>query len=154
MKLQLKVFMPVLFSLILFFTLSCGSGGGEDCEDSTVDISGTWTITETTSTSSSFCAGDDGVTRTITVTVVQSGSNITVTVGSDGGELAGAVFSGSICADISDWSGSYEDDGGTTTVTGADITATDTSFTGTTTWTFTDGTNSCTGTTTLTGTRS
>ncbi len=58
----------------------------------------------------------------------------------------GNEFSGTVNGDIVEWTGSFEERGGTTTFTSLSISVSGTSASGNATWTWTDGTDSCNGT--------
>jgi hypothetical protein len=138
-----------IFTLLLpaMFTLGCG--GSTTLQDPTVNLTGTWTITETITSANSVCSGEVGEIDVWTANVVQNGNDLTVTVTS--GSLTGATFTGTISGDNIDWSGSYPDSGGTTNVTSTDLTATNTTLSGTASWTWSDGADSCSGQTQIAG---
>lgn len=124
----------------------CG-GGGNTLVAPTVDLTGTWEITETiTQADGCDVVGDVSIW---TADVVQTGNNITVTV--TAGDNVGEVFTGTISGNTINWSGSYPTAGGTTNVTSTNVTATDTSLSGTANWNWSDGFDSCSGQTNLTG---
>jgi len=58
----------------------------------------------------------------------------------------GNTFSGTVNGDIIEWTGSFEERGGTTTFTSLSITASGSSASGNAAWTWTDGIDSCNGT--------
>ena len=124
--------------------LACGddepTGNG-----SGLNVAGTWTITETADGTD---CGDGISTFTYTIGVAQSGSNITVTAD-------GLTFSGTLSGNQLVWSGSYPEDGGTTTANVTMTIASDgNSLSGSSTWSWTDGIDSCTGTSTFSGVKS
>jgi len=59
---------------------------------------------------------------------------------------AGDTFSGSVNGDIVEWSGEFDERGGTTTFTSLSIIVSGSSASGNAAWTWTDGTDSCNGT--------
>lgn len=127
----------------------CGGGGGTTPLPPTVDLTGTWQVTEEI-TSAQGC-DVVGEVSTWTAEVVQSGNNITVTI--TAGDNVGATFTGIISGNTINWTGSYPTAGGTTNVTGSNVTATDTTLSGTANWTWSDGYDSCSGQTSVTGTK-
>lgn len=58
----------------------------------------------------------------------------------------GDTFTGTVSGDIVEWSGSYDERGGTTTFTSLTLIASGDSVAGDASWTWTDGTDSCNGT--------
>src|SRR5262245_57792166 len=124
---------------------ACGGGGGEQPPPPpppptpVADLSGRWSVTES---GVSSCPGESTYSDSYEISIVQSGSNISVAtpVGNFTGTLNGRSFS---------WSGSYDEPrGGKTTI--SSLTATvandDNSFAGSSHWTWTQGTDSCSGT--------
>lgn len=83
----------------------------------------------------------------VTARIEQSGTTLTVTID-------GTDYTGTLTGTTGTWNGSYPDDGGTTTeeytVTFANENST---LTGGSTWTWTNGASSCSGTVTVTGNR-
>jgi hypothetical protein len=138
-----------LMGLVLFLatTICCGGGGDGDSDDggTCANAAGTWEMTERVDATD---CGDGTYTQHRTYTVTQSGCTITV-VPSDHPNLS---FSGSMSGNQISWSGSWPEDGGTTT---ANISATinGDSISGSFSWSWTDGTDSCNGTTRINGTR-
>ncbi len=104
----------------------------------TVDVAGTWDITETMGANT--CGDTVGLTDTYQVTVSQNGSNLTVTA-------PAGTFNGTMNSNVLSWTGSYPEQGGTTTITGMSLIVSldRTSFSGTVDWTWTDGNYSCVG---------
>lgn len=136
-------------AVVLAVVSMWGCGGGGSTAAPTVDLTGSWEVTETISAADGVCSGSLGDVSVWTASVVQSGSDATVTITS--GDNVGAVFHGTISGDKIDWSGSYPTAGGTTTVTGSDVTATNTTLSGTATWEWSDGVDSCSGATNVSG---
>ena len=142
----------LLFITVLFIS-ACGGGGGGGGDTGgggTVtpigDVSGSWSVDETTATTN--CQGEvPGTTTTNTYALNLTGSTITLISN-------GNTYSGTMDGNRITGSASYPEDGGTTTASVDSIVADSCdSFTGTTTWSWTDGVESCNGTTSLTGTR-
>ncbi len=92
--------------------------------------------------------GDGIYTDTYTMTVTQSGNDVTVLV-------SGLSFTGTLEGNRLRWSGSYPDDGGITTAN-VDVTISDdgNSLSGSASWTFTAGSFTCSGTTQVSGVKS
>jgi len=140
----------VLAAVAIFALYGCG-GGGSSLSPPTVNITGDWDVTETITESSGVC-DPPGTTSHWSASAVQSGNDVTVTITS--GDLVGAVFTGTISGDKLNWTGSYPNSGGTLTVESSDVTATNTTLSGTTNWSWSDGKLSCSGRTQITGTKS
>lgn len=136
---------------LLLMMASCGGSDGTTgfcafttLDPVTLDLNGTWQITETTSSSNPDC---DGEVRVYNIEVTVSGNSISVF-----SPDLGTTFTGEISGNEIKWSGSFPDDGGTTTVLCAEITATSSdSITGSSTFEFEDGDIECSGTTSITG---
>ena len=146
MKIPRLIFLVFVISLLA----ACSSGGGGGSTPSQkapiADTSGTWTITED---GASNCTGETTYHDEYTITIIQSGNNLTVTT-------PAGTFYGTIDGDHVGWTGSYPEDGGTTTITAMQLTvsADGSSLSGTATWTWSDGVFSCSGTTqAINGTR-
>ena len=112
---------------------TAGGGSGN------TGLAGTWSVTSTTG--SNTCGDLVGVDYTSTVNITVSGSNVT------GGELSGTVNGNQVSL-----SGSYPDDGGTTT-SNISLTVDGNLFSGTDNWSWTGGGSTCTGTDSLSGTK-
>ena len=112
------------------------------------DLSGQWTITDTLSTAAAACAAIDGRSYESVATVTQAGCSLTV-------EVRGETFHGFVDSSRGCWTGSYSEISGTTTITAMELVldAAGTGFTGTSAWSWSDGTTACTGTAALTGAR-
>ena len=150
----LKVAGYICLSVILVFSLmtiaGCG-GGGDDgggvpvppdpttCED----VSGTWNTTEVDDATG---CGEGFTTHHEEYTITQSGCNITI----DGGLFG--IETGTVSGSQITYTGSFPDEGGTTTGT-VNLTISGNSLNGSSTWTWSDGTSSCSGTTTISGTK-
>ncbi len=147
-------FNHLILLLMLALLSACGGGGGgsdgEDNSDegdgsdtlSIGDMSGTWRVKGTESSATSDC---DGTNINVIATVVQSGNNLTVT-GDDGSSLFGTISGNTISL-----SGTYPEDGGTTVVNSLTATITDdcNQFSGSDSWSWTNGVFSCSGTSTF-----
>ena len=112
-------------------------------------VAGRWTVTA--SCDETQC-GDGNTVETSEVTVEQNGADLTVTT-------VDGVFTGTIDDNgIVAWNGNYPEDGGTLTTQATWTVAVDgnneaVSLTGSSTWSWTDGVEACSGTCTFTGTR-
>jgi hypothetical protein len=116
-----------------------GSGGGA-AGGPPASVGGNWTVTE--ASTSNTCG--DPVNPPYQITIAQNGSSITVTT-------PAGTFAGSLNGQVLNWSGSYPDNGGTTTINSLTATVSGSTFSGTSSWTWTDGTKTCGGTTTFSG---
>ena len=127
---------------------SSGGGGGSPppAAAPTVDAQGTWSIDELVTAASTDCAGEIGTLDTYGITVTQSGANLTVVT-------PAGTFSGTVSGDTIRWTGSFPEDGGTTTITQMTLTVQGDSLSGTSDWTWSDGVFFCTGSTQIGGTR-
>jgi len=135
--------------LVLGLTLGgCGgsSGGSDDPDDPIADVSGTWDITETMGSNS--CDEVPGTINTYEVTVTMSGNSVTVVT-------PVGTFTGTIDGDQLEWTGSYPEDGGTTTIENMDLTVSvnGSSLSGATNWSWTNGNINCSGVTSVSGVR-
>lgn len=144
-----RVVRAVGWVLPIFMLFAAGCGGGGSDTPATVDLTGSWEVTETITEADGVCADNLGDTFTWSADVVQTGNSATVTI--TGGDNVGTVFTGTISGSTIDWQGTYPTAGGTTTVTGSNVEATNTSLVGTASWEWSDSDNSCTGTTRLSG---
>ena len=141
---RVHLFLVPVFLLLFGAVLLAGCGSDGDsappCAAPTVDVNGTWTVTGTDN-----CADPASGSSTFSVYLVQNGNSVTDSTGG----------SGSVCGNVVTLSDSYPEDNGTTTET---ITLTVTSgtpmtFSGTGAWTWTNGTSSCSGSDTYTGSK-
>lgn len=103
---------------------------------------GSWTVT-TTGTSNNCGSPADSP---YSITISQNGSSLSIVT-------PVGTFSGSISGDSFSWSGSYPDQGGTTTINSLQATRSGNNFSGTSNWTWVSGGTSCSGTDTFTGVR-
>lgn len=144
----------ILFALVLG-ACSSGSGGSGDATTPPQPVppdpnslTGTWSVSETITSATGACAGEVGNTDSYVLAVVQQGGSLQVT------DQQGNVFQGSLVGQAVQWTGSFPDDGGTTTITAMNVTATNNnSLSGQVFWTWTDGATTCTGTTQITATK-
>lgn len=105
-------------------------------------ISGKWSIRETVHAAE---CEEDTYIDSYSLEVTQSGSDFTVTA-------SVGVFSGSLVGDTLQWSGSYNEDGGTIeTSLAATFSSRQDSLSGTSTWTFSSSAGNCSGTSEFTG---
>jgi hypothetical protein len=117
-------------------------GGEEGCAEP-VDVAGNWQMTSTVV--SDNCDGREN--QTFPMTITQDGDALTV-------ETPELTFTGTICGNEIQMDGSFPDEGGTTTVKATLVVSTDgNSMQGSDTWTWTDGFDSCSGSDSLSGTR-
>ncbi len=111
----------------------------------TIGIEGTWSMVITVTNATQDCAGEEGVSPPVLVTISQSGSGVSVAgfLGDPSNVLVGTI--GGANSDILTVSGSYGEDGGTTTATHVWQLDSETTMTGTESWSWTNGVNSCPG---------
>jgi hypothetical protein len=121
-----------------------GDGGGDSPIQTCVDVSGTWNTTELEDATG---CGEGTYTNYNEFTITQSGCNISVDAGVYG------THSGTVNGSQITYTGSYPEEGGTTTIN-VNLTISGNSLNGSATWTWSDGTYSCSGSTQITGTRS
>ena len=136
-----------VIALGLMAIVGTGGGGGGDGgtapPGTCVDVSGTWSTTEVVDDTG--CGGPI-YTEYNTYTVTQNGCNITV-MPSDGGSFSGTVSGSQI-----NWSGTWQEGGGTVTAT-ISLTISGNSLSGSSSWTWQEDGYSCSGTTQITGSR-
>lgn len=108
------------------------------------DLTDSWSISETVDATG---CGEGTLVDDWTLTATQSGNSLTAVT-------PVGTFTGTVSGSRVRWSGDYPEDGGTTTITvTATIDSSGDALSGTSTWSWTDGTNSCSGTSVFTGTR-
>lgn len=134
--------MSVLVALALAPLVACADVDSND--DPPVDVAGTWNLTDTVGQNN---CGDSG-SSSYSVEVTQNENALTVST-------PVGVFSGAINGNTVQWTGSFPEDGGTTTINSMTLTvsADGNSLSGSSNWSWTDGSESCSGTTNTTGTR-
>ncbi len=144
---KLSMFTVLLISLGVVLT-ACGGGGGGDSSSGTSDTcemtAGTWRTTEKIDATD---CGEGTYTEYNTYIVTQSGCDIIVE------DSYGGSYSGSINGSTISWTGSFPDDGGTTTVNSLILTVSGDTISGHASWTWTDGVDSCSGTAQISGTK-
>jgi len=107
-------------------------------------VAGSWRIIETIGANT--CNEPTGAQPAYTVQVSQRENVLTVTTGS-------RSFVGTVVNNRLGWTGSYPEDGGTTTITAMNLLFSEdgSSISGNTSWTFTDGSTNCGGSTAVSG---
>ena len=135
--------------------LGCSSGGQSPAPISAppppppppvqaADVSGTW-FNRIANNAVNCGMGEFIDAQAIVIT--QDDSAITLLMST------GNTFSGTVDGDIVEWTGSFEERGGTTTYTSLSITASGDSASGNASWTWTAGNDSCNGTMDITASR-
>jgi len=147
----IKLILAFLFSLTL---AACGGGGGGGggMSPPAANISGTWSMSDTSGANN--CGDPTGVTTYWTGVVSHTaGSNsftLTTTINGSNRSYTGTISGSTITI-----SGSYPDVGGTTTTSFSGTlisTANPMTFSGTSSWSWTNGATTCSGTAATTGT--
>lgn len=133
-----------LFFLVVVLCACGGSSGGGSCADPTVDLTDSWLITETNNTND--CG--EGIQSPYTLVATQSGSDLSVY-----SPNLGQTFSGQVCGAAFTYTGSYPEDGGTTVLDPVSANISGDTMSGTSTWRWSDGSESCSGVTEFTATR-
>ena len=130
-----------LMALAVLAFAACGDNGG-DCAEP-VDVAGEWEMTSTVV--SDNC---DGRTfQAFRMKITQDGNALTA-------EAPELTFSGTICGNQIQMKGSFPEDDGTVTVNATlNVSAEGDSMQGSDNWTWTDGSESCSGSDSLSGTR-
>lgn len=148
----------VLITLFLAMSLlGCSSGGKSPAPVSTspppppppppvqaAEVAGTW-FSRTANNAVNCGIGEYIDAQAIVIT--QNGSAISLLMST------GNEFSGTVNGDIVEWTGNFEERGGTTTITSLSVPVSGNSASGNATWTWTDGTDSCNGTMEITASR-
>ncbi|MEW8350752.1 MAG: thrombospondin type 3 repeat-containing protein [Candidatus Thiodiazotropha taylori] len=117
---------------------SDGDGAGDLCE-----LTGTWDFRTEVTVATGGCSGEVGVSDNYTIDIDQNGQNVTLS-GFLG--VATNVLQGSVDGSTLLYSGSYPEDGGTTTQERTELTIDwnpPISMTGVEEWTWTDGKSTC-----------
>ena len=143
MKINLKAFkivsvLPVILLIMLVACKSPTSPTGDDCEN----VAGSWSITEVADETD---CGEGINTRYYSAVIIQIDCDITVT-------MEGVSYDGEVDGHRVEWTGSYPEDGGTTTAT-INLTVSGNTISGTASWTWSDAYESCSGTSTITGSK-
>jgi hypothetical protein len=137
--------MRYLLSLILVLALSVAfvaCGGEEGCAEP-VDVEGDWQMTSTVV--SDNCDGREN--QAFLMTITQDANALTA-------ETPELTFNGTICGNQIQMKGSFPEDGGTVTVNAAlTVSADGESMSGSDTWTWTDGSERCSGSDSLSAIR-
>jgi len=110
------------------------------------NVAGTWSVTEVNDESD--CGGGSAETQYMTYSVTQNGCNISVTNVTYGV----GPFTGTVDGNHISWSGSYPEDGGTTTAN-ISLNISGNSLNGSASWTWSGFGEVCSGTTQISGTR-
>jgi len=134
-----------LFLLAGFVALTACSGSSDDSPAPPIgDISGQWQVNEINQSTTPQCVSSPSYFMDVTQI------DNAVSADTQDGE-----FDGTISGNIVNWTGSYPERGGITTVTSMTLTvaASCNTFTSEAAWTWTDGFSSCSGTSTATGDR-
>jgi len=136
----------LITSSIVAMLSACKHGGGEVVPDAPVgDISGSWSVSSTVDATA--CGDGIYVENYLLNVTSQSGNAITYTSN-------GNSFTGSLSGNKLTSSGSYPENGGTTTgSTTLTIDNVCSSLSGTASWSWTNGVTSCSGTSQVSGTR-
>ena len=148
----------VLMTLFLAMSLlGCSSGGKSPAPVSTspppppppppvqaAEVAGTW-FSRTANNAVNCGIGEYIDAQAIVITQDDSAITLLMSTGNE--------FSGTVNGDIVEWTGSFEERGGTTTFTSLSISVSGTSASGNAAWTWTDGTDSCNGTMEITASR-
>jgi len=123
-----------------------GTEDGGGLEEPVSNLSGTWKVTETTI--SNDCGDTNGISIEKIWKYVQDGNNITLT------DVLGNVLNATISGNQVSVTGSFPDDGGTTTITNLVLTVSNDgkNLSGTSSWTWIDDFGGCQGETSITGT--
>ncbi|XPS90037.1 uncharacterized protein Dvar_80560 [Desulfosarcina variabilis str. Montpellier] len=110
---------------------------GDVCEP--IDVAGTWQVTDINDETD---CGEGINTVEYTIYITQNGEQITVDKDPEG------TFTGTLSGNTITWSGSYPEDGGTTTILSMTVDVSDdgNTFTSQSSWSWTDGIDSCSGT--------
>lgn len=124
---------------------SSGGGGGDaELKEPIGDISGSWAVSERVDARNCL----EGIyTDTYTLTLSQSGNSVRAST-------AAGNFTGTLSGKTLSWSGSFPEDGGTTQASvKMSIAGSCQRATGSSSWKWSDGVDSCSGTTTIEATR-
>lgn len=108
------------------------------------NLTGNWNITETSGPNN--CGDSQGVLTNYIGSINQTGASVTASFG-------GGSFSGNITGNTASLTGSMPDDGGTTSSTINVTILSGTSLSGSISWYWTDGYKSCSGTSSITGSK-
>lgn len=136
----IKLAEMIAISGFVLMLSSCGSSDGGGLVTPICDTTGAWDgASYVTTNQPLICSDSDGVYEFAIVNLTQSGNSLTVTI-------SGHSYTGTISGSSISWSGSYPDTGGTTTERlSATVNIACNEITGSTTWSWSDGVDSCTG---------
>ena len=168
-----NVFKPLTWLMAILlaaFVAGCGGGGGDGGSAAPPaaaaapigDVSGVWAITESDMTADQpQCtpAGGNALANYALTVAQATPTTNAITVTDAANPDASTDFTGTINGNKLSWSGSFAERGGTTTYNSMDLTVGPdcNTLSGTTTWTYVQdpavATFSCTGVTTLSGTK-
>ncbi len=132
------------FALLVLAGCSSPAGpSGNTGQPTQTNIAGVWLFKVNVTAANGACAGESGLS-TETITITQTGSAFPYAVAASGwiGQPTSTI-SGSLTATGMVLSGSYPEDGGTTTTTHTLTRTSLTTFTGTEAWSWTDGNGVC-----------
>ena len=142
----LRAALPLAALVTSLALTACGGGGDDDSSDpAAVDVAGTWKVTEVIT---SNCPGEAHLTRSYRAVVTQDGTALSV-------KTPAGTFAGEIHGYTVGWSGSYAEDGGTTSISDMKLTANagGSAFEGSSRFSYAGGSGSCAGSTQSSGTR-
>jgi hypothetical protein len=114
----------------------------DDTSEGNTDVSDSWSISETVNANA---CGEGTYTDSYALTITQSGSQLSV-------QSSIGTHTGTVSGNQLNWSGSYFEDGGTTS-TSISATFSGNSLSGSSSWTWSGGGEFCSGTSSFTGTR-
>jgi hypothetical protein len=109
-----------------------------------VDVSGAW-FSRTVNNAVNCDLGEFIDAQALVITQDESDISLLTSTGD--------TFTGTVNGDIVEWTGSFDERGGTTTLNSLSITVSGDSASGNADWTWTDGTDSCNGTMAITASR-
>lgn len=110
----------------------------EQSSTTPADFAGIWHIRETVDATN---CGEGVYLDAWTAQVSQTGVSISIL------DSAGDTYQGTVSGNTASWTGSFPDDGGTTTITSLTLTISGDTISGSSTWTWTNGVDNCSGTT-------
>jgi hypothetical protein len=145
--LNIRNFTQYLSIIVTTLALTaCSSSGGDSgssvCDPPAGDYAGFWTIS---GTDQGNCGDEGSWSGSGTITV--DGNTMT------GFPAGGGTHSGQVCANTLTVATSYPEDGGTVTLNFTATFSSNNAVSGSGTWSWTDGSSSCNGTTSFQGTK-
>ena len=120
---------------LMCFNTVTGTNPGSGSTAQIVDFNGTWNFSDTVTAADGVCTSDINTTTQYTVAIAQNASSVTATYDA-------TTINGSVSGNQITLSGSVPDTGGTSTFTLVG-TLNSGCITGTSNWTWTDGTDTC-----------